>query len=192
MATEKRQTIISLDISLLERAMAYGAENGIPLGALIEQGLRLRLDGASVPAEERNLSASLPDLVALADSRIREQLPQIVREWLESPRGAACLKRLVIPCVPEAAPHGPETVPHASEAAEGMDVPLPLSVLARLQRQRMIRLEEATGVDIPTLHLLRTGKQSRLPRETLERLVAGLEQVEADKEADYELEGMHG
>ncbi len=192
MAIEKRQTIVSLDTSLLERAMAYGAENGIPLETLIEQGLRLRIDRASMPAEERNLPAPLPDLVALADSRIREQLPQIVREWLESARGAEYLKRLVTPYMPEAPPHESETVPRAPEAVEGMNVPLPLSVLARLQRQRMIRLEEATGVDIPTLHLLRTGKQSRLPKETLERLVAGLEQVEADKESDYDLEGMHG
>ncbi|MEN6518017.1 MAG: hypothetical protein ABFC38_07460 [Methanospirillum sp.] len=190
MATEKRQTIVSLDTSLLERAMAYGTENGIPIEALIEQGLGLRLDGAPVPAVESSLPAPLPELEALADSRIREQLPQIVREWLESARGAEFLKRLVIPYVPEVAPHEPETVPHAPEAAEGVDVPL--SVLARLQRQRMIRLEEATGVDIPTLHAIRTGKQSRLPKETLEKLVAGLEQVEADKEADYELEGMHG
>ncbi len=192
MATEKRQTIVSLDTSLLERAMAYGTENGIPIEALIEQGLGLRLDEAHVPAEECSLPPPLPELEALADSRIREQLPQIVREWLESARGAECLKRLVIPYVPEATPHEPETVPYAPEAAEGVGVPLPLSVLARLQRQRMIRLEEATGVDIPTLHLLRTGKQSRLPKETLEKLVAGLEKVEADKEADYELEGMHG
>jgi len=145
-----------------------------------------------VPVEECGLPAPLPDLKVLADSRIREQLPRIVREWLESARGAECLTRLVTPYVPEAPPREPETVPHAPEAAEGVDVPLPLSVLARLQRQRMIRLEEATGVDIPTLHLLRTGKQSRLPKETLEKLVAGLEQVEADKESDYELEGMHG
>ena len=190
MATEKRQTIISLDTSLLERAMAYGAENEIPLGALIEQGLRLRLGGTPAPAEERGPPAPLPDLEALADSRIRELLPRIVREWLESARGAECLKRLVTPYMPEASYVA--EAPDAQETAEGADVPLPLSVLARLQRQRMVRLEEATGVDIPTLHLLRTGKQSRLPKETLERLVAGLEEVEADTEADYELEGMHG
>ena len=184
----KRQTSIALDTSLLDRAMAYGAANSIPLEALVEQGLRLRLDGQPAPAEGR----ALPDLEALADRRIREQLPGIVREWLESARGAECLKRLVVPYVPETTARRFETVPPAPETAGGGDVPLPLSVLARLQRQRMVRIEAVTGVDIPTIHRLRTGGQSRLPKETLERLIAGLDEIEADKEADYELEGMHG
>lgn len=192
MASEKRQTNIALDTSLLERAMAYGAENNIPLEALIEQGLRLRLDGQPAPAEERGSPAPFPDLEALADRRICEQLPRIVREWLESARGAECLKRLVVPYVPETTARTFETVPPAPETAGGGDVPLPLSVLARLQRQRMVRIEAVTGVDIPTIHRLRTGGQSRLPKETLERLIAGLDEIEADKEADYELEGMHG
>jgi hypothetical protein len=184
MAAEQRQTVVSLDASLLEQAMAYGAANRISLEALIEQGLRLRLGGASAPAE----GCSLPDLEALADRRIREQLPQIVRAWLESARGVEILQHLVTPQMPEASP----VELSGRETSEGADVPLPRPVLARLQRQRMVRLEEVTGVDIPTLHRLRTGVQSRLPRETLERLVAGLDEIEADREADYELEGMHG
>ena len=188
MAPQTRQIIVSLDAALYERAVAYGAEHQVPLEALIDQALRLRLDGALSPAEER-VTPAPPDLVTLADHRIREQLPRIVREWLESPRGAETLVRLVAPYAPEP---GPAAALDAPETAEGGDVPLPLSVLARLQRQRMIRLEEATGVDIPTLHLLRTGRQSRLPKETLERLVVGLEEVEADTESDHELEGMHG
>ena len=186
----RRTTFISLDTSLFERATAYGAENGISLSDLIEQSLRLRLDGLSVPAEESSLSAPLPDLEALADSRIREQLPQIVREWLESARGAECLKRLIVPHVPEAAPHVPEAVPHVPEAANAVDIPP--EMVERLQLQSMIRLENATGVDVPTLHAIRTGKLTRLPKETLEKLVAGLEQVESENVYDFVDEGLHG
>lgn len=186
MATEQRQTVVSLDASLFERAVAYGAANGIPLESLVEQGLRLRLGGAPEPAD----ACTLPDLEALADLRIREQLPRIVREWLESPRGAEYLRRLMAPCAPEASSAPVE--PSGQETAEGGDVALPRPVLARLQRQRMVRLEAETGVDIPTLHRLRTGVQSRLPKEALARLIAGLDVIEADREADYELEGMHG
>ena len=190
MPPQKRRITVSLDASLHERAVAYGAEHQIPLEALIDQALRLRLDGALAKTEDR-VPPAPHDLESLADHRIREELPRIVREWLESARGAEALARLVVPNVPQTTVRTFETVPDAGGTAEG-DVPLPLPVLARLQRQRMIRLEEATGVDIPTLHLLRTGGQSRLPREMLERLVAGLEEVEADTDADHELEGMHG
>lgn len=186
MASEKRQTSIALDTSLLDRAMAYGAANSIPFEALVEQGLRLRLDGPPGPAEGR----ALPDLEALADRRIREQLPGIVREWLESARGAECLKRLIVPHVPEAAPHVPEAVPHVPEAADAVDVPP--EMVERLQLQSMIRLEKASGVDVPTLHAIRTGKLTRLPKEALETLVAGLEQVESENVYDFADEGLHG
>lgn len=71
-------------------------------------------------------------------------------------------------------------------------VDIPLGIVERLQQQRMIQLEKTTGVDIPTLHLIRLGKQTRLPKETMEKLVAGLELVESNPVSDYELEGMHG
>ena len=207
MAKKKRQTDISHDTSLFKRATAYGAENGLSLSALIEQGLRLRLDGPPVPAEESGLSAPLPDLEALVDRRIQEQLPYLVQAWLESARGAECLERLIVPYVHEAAEAvdiPPETVERLQqqrmirlEEATGVDilpesVDIPPETVKRLQQQRMIRLEEATGVDIPTLHLIRTGKQTRLPKETMEKLVAGLERVESQPVSDYELEGMHG
>ncbi|ACL18030.1 hypothetical protein [Methanosphaerula palustris] len=191
MAKKKRRTDTSLDTSLFKRAMAYGAENGLSLSDLIEQGLRLRLDGPPVPAEESSLSASPPHLEALVDRRIQEQLPHLVQAWLESARGEECPERLIVPHVLETA----EAVDMPLEAA--VDIPsgtvdIPLGIVERLQQQRMIQLEKTTGVDIPTLHLIRLGKQTRLPKETMEKLVAGLELVESNPVSDYELEGMHG
>jgi len=102
MANTKRRTNISLDTKLFKRATAYGKEHGRSLSSLIEQGLRCVLDGAPVPAEHGNLSpVPLPDLEALADSRIQEQLPQIITAWLDSARGAERLERLIVPYVNE-------------------------------------------------------------------------------------------
>lgn len=196
MASTKRRTNISLDTKLFKEATAYGKENGISLSALIEQGLRLRLAGPAVLAEHTNL-APLPDLDALAGARIEEHLPQILMAWLESARGAERLERILVPYVNErvallkgrAAPPvtltptapAPTSTPKASSSAPQATVDIPPEVVERLGRFTARQVAETSGMDRPSVTRFRSGSRTRISRANLNRLLAGLEKLEAEE-----------
>ena len=200
MASTKRRTNISLDTKLFKEATAYGKENGISLSALIEQGLRLRLAGPdlttavfSAPRAPGPYGKEIPQGMTFMTYLENFAASPIGRDFFERII-AARLEALAPPAESETPPpdtapptaltptaDAPTPTPKASSSAPQATVDIPPEVVERLGRFTARQVAEASGMDRPSVTRFRSGSRTRISQANLNRLLAGLEKLEAEE-----------
>jgi len=194
---------ITLPIALVDRVKSHADSEGMTVSSLIGDALKAYLDGGISPSSGPGMLSPETDVT------IKRMLEEITIEYLKSDLIDARIERFVSryiathppdrDVVPSIVTEPEETTPETSleawisEPAQEVKKERPSKAkmeyvdISDAFRDRMkdipgIKIEKATGIHKSDVSKIKSGKKTRVTKETLDKLVAALIAFEAESE----------
>jgi hypothetical protein len=188
MAARKTRLNFTLSPENVRAAQEIAEERGLKLSTFVDRAIAAYVRQLREPAK---LAPASPGTAPSIDykrweSQVTGLIPRALETYLEGHYGDNDLKRLVemwtAAAIEQSAPPTPPAGARTSTrkaSRPGTSVDVPPELVERLRKFSGPQLMEATGLDRSSVSHIRTGTRNRLRAETYEKVLRGLEQLEA-------------
>lgn len=194
MAARKTRVNFTLSPDNVRAAQEICEERGLKLSTFVDRAIAAHVKQLREPAKAPGTPGDGPSIdYKRWESQVTGLIPRALETYLEGHYGENDLKRLfemwtaeaierATPPPPTPPADAPTSTPKASSSARQATVDIPPEVRDRLQRFSVPQLVEATGMDRSNVSRFRSGSRSRCNVVTFNKLLAGLEKLEATSE----------
>lgn len=190
MATRKTRVNFTLTPENVRAAQEIAGERGLKLSTFVDRAIAAYVKQFREPALAPGSPGSAPSIdYKRWESQVRGLFPGVLQEYLGTRYLYNDLETLVRlwareelmqapPAVVEE-PAAPKARARTGGGGTRSSVDVPPELVERLRKFSGPQLMEATGLDRSSVSHIRTGTRSRLRAETYEKVLRGLEQLEA-------------